>query len=102
MVLSVELLVRLSMWKIVFFRPRARNCSTTDTTYVAGLFSSTLIALMTPRDAVYQISLPSICLDSLLVTFCLSRKRCELPVFQMSGETPRPDSSRGLSPSGIP
>ena len=45
-----------SMWKIVFFRPHARNCSTTvDTTYVAGLFSSALIALTTSWDAVYRI-----------------------------------------------
>ena len=38
---------------------------------------------------------------SLLVTFCLSPQRCDLPVFQMSGETSRPDSSRWLLPSGI-
>ena len=54
------------------------------TTYVSGFFSATLIALMTPWDDVYQISLLSCGLGSLLVKFYLSRRRCDLPVFQMS------------------
>ena len=75
------------MRKIVFFRPKARKSSTTaDTTCAAGT--------RTPWGAVYRISLLFHCLGSLLVTFCLSRQRCNLPVFQLSVETSRPDSSR--------
>ena len=38
---------------------------------------------MTPWDDVYQISILSSGLGSLLVTLYLSRRRCDLPVFQM-------------------